>query len=132
MTTEHHDFWADLPEWENRYDPGQILDSWREAEELFAPLAKLAECSGNEALETAVYSAENRVAAQVRRWEEEVRGLLKENMREGRLTPFGEALSPLLRRAGISPYALLAKAGRLEEHAHETPLAPHARTVPGG
>ena len=26
MTTEHHDLWAELPEWENEHDPGQVLD----------------------------------------------------------------------------------------------------------
>jgi hypothetical protein len=44
-----------------------VLDWWREAAELFAPLSKLAEDSMNEALKTAVYSAESRIRTVVRR-----------------------------------------------------------------
>ncbi len=54
-TTEYHDLWASVPEWENDHDPGQVLDWWREAQGLFAPLSKLAENTDNEALQTAVW-----------------------------------------------------------------------------
>ncbi len=123
MTTEHHDPWADLPKWENKHDPGQVLDWWREAAELFAPLSKLAEGSRNEALQTAVFAAENRIAAEVRRWDAKVWTILDANMGEDRLTPFGEILTPLLERAGLTPLGLLVEAGRVQEpHAEETLL----------
>ncbi len=115
MTSKHHDLWAELPEWENEHDPGQVLDWWREAAEVLAPLSRLVDRSPNEALGTAIYSAVNRVAEQVERWDAEVWTLLDANMGEGRLTPFGEVLSPLLERAGLTPQALLVQAGRIEE-----------------
>ena len=119
----YHDHWADLPEWENEHDPGQVLDWWREAAETLAPLSRLVERSPNEALGVAVYSAENRAREQVERWEETVGALLRENMDAGRLTPFGEALKPVLDRAGLAPEELLYRAGRIEEpHAVETLL----------
>jgi len=125
MTSKHHDLWANLPEWENDHDAGQILDWWRGAAEVLAPLSKLADRSPNEALGTAVYSAENRVAEQVERWDKMVWTLIDENMGEGRLTPFGEVLSPLLERAGLTPQGLLVAAGRIEEPNAEEVLLRH-------
>ena len=46
-------------------------------------------------------------------------------MSEGRLTPFGEALYPLLERAGITPFELLVKAGRVEERNSGVTLLRH-------
>ncbi|MGH3147144.1 MAG: hypothetical protein ACRDTR_15210 [Rubrobacter sp.] len=115
MTSQHHDLWADLPEWEREHNPGQVLDWWREAAEVLSPLSRLVDRSLNEALQTAIYSAENRVREQVERWEAEVWTLLDANMGEGRLTPFGEVLSPLLERAGLTPQKALVEAGRIEE-----------------
>ena len=62
-----------------------------------------------------------RVRAEVKRWEAEVKMRLDWNMRQGHLTPFGEALVPLMERAGIKePQELLLRAGRHEEpHALE-------------
>ena len=125
MTTEHHDLWADLPEWESRYNPGQILDWWREAAEFLAPLCSLLEGSQNEALQTALYSAQSRVCEQVERWDAQVWKVLDANMAEDRLTPFGEALAPVLERAGLTPRALLVEAGRIEEPNAEEILLRH-------
>ncbi len=125
MTTEYHDLWANLPEWENEHDPGQVLDWWREAAELFAPLSKLAEYSRNEALQTAVFAAESRIAAEVERWDAKVWALLDENMAEGRLTPFGKTLVPFLERASLTPFELLVEAGRVQEPNAEETLLRH-------
>lgn len=128
MTTEHHDLWAELPEWEHDHDPGQILDWWREAAEVLSPLSRLAEGSNNEGLQTAIYSAQNRVREQVERWDAEVWTLLDANTGEGseaRLTPFGEVLVPLLERAGLTPQGLLVAAGRIEEPNAEEILLRH-------
>ncbi len=125
MTTEHHDPWAEMPEWEQEHDPGQVLDWWREAAEVLAPLSILVDHSPNEALGTAVYSAESRVAEQVERWDKEVWKLLDENMGKGRLTPFGEVLFPLLERAGLTPQELLVEAGRIQEPNAEEILLRH-------
>jgi hypothetical protein len=125
MTEEHHDLWADLPEWENEHDPGQVLDWWREAAELFAFLSKLAAASNNEALQTAVFAAENRIAVEVERWDAKVWTILDENIAESRLTPFGEVLVPFLERASLTPYGLLVEAGRIEEPNAEETLLRH-------
>jgi hypothetical protein len=120
-TIEPHDLWADLPEWEDDHDPGKVLDWWREAEGLFAPLSRLAQDTDNETLQTAVWDAENRIRAQVRRWRSKVWVRLMVNIGERRLTPFGEALQPFLERARLTPFELLVEAGRIEEpHANET------------
>jgi len=121
----HLDLWADLPEWENEHDPGVVLDWWREAADVLAPLSNLAERSRNEALQTALYSAESRVREQVERWDAKVWTLLDANMAEGRLTPFGEVLAPLLKRAGLTPQGLLIEAGRIEEPNAEEILLRH-------
>jgi len=42
-----------------------MLDWWREASDLFAPLSKLAALSKNEALQIAVFSAGNRIHAEI-------------------------------------------------------------------
>lgn len=91
----------------------QVLDWWREAAECFAPLSRLAEGSRNQALQTALFSAQSKVAEQVERWDGRVWTLLDANIADGWLTPFGEVLSPLLERAGLMPLALLYEAGRL-------------------
>jgi hypothetical protein len=72
MTSEQHhgDLWPYVPEIEKDLDPGENLDRWREAEAFFAPLSALAECSTNEHLQTAIFSAHNRVAENARRWQE--------------------------------------------------------------
>ncbi len=125
MIDEQHrgDLWPYVPEFEADLDPGENLDRWREAEAFFAPLSALMEHCPNEQLQTAVYSAHNRVSEHARRWQKEVRALLQENMDAGRLTPFGEILAPLLERASLTPKTLLIESGRVQEpHALETLL----------
>ena len=125
MTQEQHpgDLWPFVPEFEADLSPGQNLDRWREAEAFFATLVALMEHSPNEQLQTAVYSAHNRVGHHARLWEDRVREILRENMDAGRLTPFGEVLAPLLERSGLTPKTLLVESGRIQEpHALETLL----------
>jgi hypothetical protein len=71
-----------------------MLDWLREASDLFAPLSKLAALSKNEALQIAVFSAGNRIHAEIRRWNDEVWDTIFENIDAERLTPFGEVLTP--------------------------------------
>ncbi|MDP8951616.1 MAG: hypothetical protein M3N18_05165 [Actinomycetota bacterium] len=125
MTQEQHpgDLWPLVPEFEADLGPGENLDRWREAEAFFAPLSDLAESSRNEQLQTAIFSAHNRVGHHACLWQERVREMLQENMDAGRLTPFGEVLAPLLERAGLTPKTLLTESGRIQEpHALETLL----------
>ncbi len=122
MTQEQHhgDLWPFVPEFEADLGPGENLDRWREAEAFFEPLVALMEHSPNEQLQTAVYSAHNRVSEHARLWQERVREMLQENRDAGRLTPFGEVLEPLLNRAGLTPKTLLFESGRIQEpHALE-------------
>ncbi len=117
MMSEQHpgDLWPFVPEFEADLSPGENLDRWREAEAFFAPLSDLAESSRNEQLQTAIFSAHNRVGHHACLWQERVREMLQENMDAGRLTPFGEVLAPLLERAGLTPKTLLLESGRIQE-----------------
>jgi hypothetical protein len=115
---------GDRLEWELEYDPGEILDDWRETTALLEGVAKLAEHSPNNAFVLAIGVVHWNAEQEVIFWEDKVRMQLEWNAKTKRLTAFGEVLRPLMERAGIaSTWELVKRAGKGGEmYAEETLL----------
>ena len=128
--SERRDHWGEelrdnRLEWELDYDPGFILDCWRECAGMLDGLAEtFVHTSPNNALVLAMGDVHWRAEQEVAYWEDQVRMRLEWRIKTERLTAFGEVLKPLMDRAGIATAKeLLKRAGKLgEPHAEETLL----------